>query len=229
MHINPRIIFWLLLFLPSLLFSQETAKVTYTYSSYGEYTTTMDLIINEGKSLFIYHKDDETIVNSQQYNFHHYYEHHETMYDFATKQVKEFRRLKDETELFANWTMDLDWKITNETKVMNGYNVQKAVVQSYDNMGRDPEWEYGEAIAWFTTELPYSSGPDRYFGLPGLIVHLEFTNRRNISFSLKEISFEPQDPIELLPRGIRVSKSEIVRPSTIKKKWLEKERNKLSY
>lgn len=58
---------------------------------------------------------------------------------------------------------DLDWRIENETKKINGYPVQKATVILYNR-----KW-----IAWFTPEISIQDGPYLFHGLPGLIVKIE--------------------------------------------------------
>lgn len=54
----------------------------------------------------------------------------------------------------------------NQRDRIAGYKVQKAVTQSHDLSGRESVWDDGDAIAWFTTEIPISSGPGWYYGLP---------------------------------------------------------------
>ncbi len=56
-------------------------------------------------------------------------------------------------------TDPITWKITNDTKDRDGFRVQKAVAQFG---GR--QW-----TAWFTTDLPFSEGPYKFTGLPGLV------------------------------------------------------------
>ncbi|EQB92929.1 GLPGLI family protein [Elizabethkingia anophelis] len=52
------------------------------------------------------------------------------------------------------------WKILPDKKNIGGYKVQKAISKFG---GRS--WE-----AWFTSEIPVSDGPYKFWGLPGLIV-----------------------------------------------------------
>lgn len=66
--------------------------------------------------------------------------------------------------LYAYETTDiLNWKLSPETKKIDQFNVQKAMV---DFGGR--KW-----IAWFTKDIPFSEGPYKFQGLPGLILQLQ--------------------------------------------------------
>lgn len=55
------------------------------------------------------------------------------------------------------------WEVTNVIEKQNGYSAQKAVT------------EFGGRTwtAWFTKEIPFSDGPYKFSGLPGLILKLE--------------------------------------------------------
>lgn len=53
-----------------------------------------------------------------------------------------------------------DWTILNETDTLAGFHVQKAITSF---AGRNYN-------AWFTDEIPFSEGPYKFNGLPGLIV-----------------------------------------------------------
>jgi GLPGLI family protein len=67
----------------------------------------------------------------------------------------------------------MDWKINNQTKVINGYKCQKATT-SY--AGRD-------YVAWFDSEIPISDGPYKFYGLPGLIISV-YDTKEHYKFDL---------------------------------------------
>jgi GLPGLI family protein len=84
-----------------------------------------------------------------------------------------------------------NWVISNETSTISDYKVQKASV-SYG--GRN--W-----IAWYCTDLPFSDGPYKFRGLPGLIVNL-YDTKKHYEFELVFIGKpEKETPIELSERG----------------------------
>ncbi len=58
---------------------------------------------------------------------------------------------------------DFNWKLETETKIILGYNCNRATTQY---RGR-------KYVAWYTTEIPISNGPYVFEGLPGLIMEIE--------------------------------------------------------
>ena len=77
-------------------------------------------------------------------------------------------------QIYSYPTEDLiKWNLSNETKQLTGFTVQKATT----NFG-GRKW-----TAWFTKEIPFSEGPYKFKGLPGLIVAIE-DSQKQYSFSL---------------------------------------------
>ncbi len=99
------------------------------------------------------------------------------------------------------YTEDLplfDWKIAEDTANISGYKVQKATTHFG---GR--EW-----VAWFSSEIPYSDGPYKFNGLPGLILKIHDT-RNHYLFELVSIEApEERTPIHFTERTyIRTTKA----------------------
>jgi len=77
-------------------------------------------------------------------------------------------------QLYSYLTEDLiQWKLSDKTKKYLHFNLQQATT----NFG-GRKW-----TAWFTKEIPFSEGPYKFTGLPGLIVLLE-DDRNQYSFAL---------------------------------------------
>ena len=69
-----------------------------------------------------------------------------------------------------------NWEILNDTLTILGFKCQKATIS----------YKQDKFYAWFTTQLPYSAGPDYFRGLPGLILKVSNTNG-NIGYEAIEI------------------------------------------
>lgn len=84
-----------------------------------------------------------------------------------------------------------NWEITEEKEIINGYLCKKAISKKYNSL----------LIAWFTEEIPISAGPDKYDGLPGLILKVrnlgqEFTAEKIDILKNKITVARPKQPIK---------------------------------
>ncbi len=69
------------------------------------------------------------------------------------------------TFLYTEDKIKFEWKILPDTKKYLTYTCQKAITTF---RGRNYE-------AWFTSEIPFSEGPYKFTGLPGLILQIQDT------------------------------------------------------
>ena len=120
-----------------------------------------------------------------------------------------------------------NWKIEAETKKIGDYNCQKATaiipvskedLDTYEKMkkekgdGKTQFFIMDEPkdiiiTAWFTTEIPVSTGPEKYNGLPGLILEV---NDGRTSYLCSKMVLNPKDKIVIKApsKGKVVSESE---------------------
>jgi GLPGLI family protein len=89
----------------------------------------------------------------------------------------------------------LEWKLTQETRTINGYQTYKAIRSN------------GGVIAWYTPNIPISFGPKGEYGLPGLILELEINK---IIFKATKIVLNPKEGVKIEEpiEGTRLSKEE---------------------
>ncbi len=219
---------FLLLVVPNV-YGQDNATVTYTFEwTSVDYHKDYILIINGPLSKYEYHNEPHSHTSPQGYfvDFNHNY--FDWYYDVVKKQITEQRVLKDGTRVIARWPAALSWEISEETKEIAGYTVQKAIAHGhYLRDENRPDWDYGEAIAWFTTDIPFTTGPQRFYGLPGLIVRLEFTDKSE-SYTLKNIEWDTGDTIVIPADGIEVSKGQTLQfNQLLNKKWLKQQKKAL--
>ncbi|MCL6218670.1 GLPGLI family protein [Zunongwangia pacifica] len=94
----------------------------------------------------------------------------------------------------------IDWEIKPENKEILGFSVQKAT-SSF--AGRN-------YIAWFAPELPFSDGPYKFNGLPGLILEIsDLKNHYHFTLTGFQELEKPQDKLLNLDKYKAVSQDEL--------------------
>ena len=131
----------------------------------------------------VFRKDNFQVTVNPLFYVNNYYYRADSMVEY---------RLKDGLYLKARWKPDYHWKITNETKTIQGYTVRKAIGESIEIPPDDPGY-YGKVYAWFTDEIPIPAGPERYVGLPGLILEIEYDKDPGRKIKLQKITFNPPE------------------------------------
>ncbi|MBC6400569.1 MAG: GLPGLI family protein [Ekhidna sp.] len=232
-------LFFMSFLLVKVLYCQDVKEIIYTYYSYYHYKTEMKLLYHDGISLFTFHKEKSTFKDENGWEFYNYDEYYQVLVDFAEGTVK-VNRIEEKFPLTASWDLkDMQWEITEETKMINGYLAQKAITKSLDVTGLKDDMDaekgymgtpfYENAIAWFSPEIPVPSGPGFYQGLPGLIIELRYSNIKSVWFTLKQINDVPlQNKLTLdEPDGIAITRDQMFEPWTIDKKWLKQQKKLL--
>lgn len=82
-----------------------------------------------------------------------------------------FNKFKSQTYLLKDKT-NYNWDISEVSKVIDNITVYKATGLTRDNR---------KIEAWFAPEIPVSSGPEIYIGLPGLILELQIDYTKYIT------------------------------------------------
>ncbi|APS38482.1 GLPGLI family protein [Salegentibacter sp. T436] len=94
----------------------------------------------------------------------------------------------------------IEWEIQPENKEILGFSVQKA---TGDFAGRN-------YIAWFAPELPFSDGPYKFSGLPGLILEIsDLKNHYHFSLTAFQELANPVDKLLNLDNYKTVSQQEL--------------------
>lgn len=217
------LIFFLILNLQKS-FGQEDktqGSVTYVYrmKSLGvqeEY----QLKFNKSESVYMHHQEEHTIISPQGYEMTSPRKIYDWYLDAKNKKVTERNKQKDGKQIFATFDgLGIAWEIQDETKTIMGYKVQKATAKKHHFVKGKGNIEYGDAIAWFAVDLPFPSGPERFWGLPGLILEISFTRFVGV-YTAEKITFELAE--NLIPnQGTQVSKEELYKD----KPWLGQARS----
>lgn len=108
--------------------------------------------------------------------------------DVLYKNISE-KRFANKTEVMGKRFLikdaleDYTWELTSETKNIGIYTCYKATRKKEEEYtkfnfegGKETEEQATrtvETIAWYTPQIPVSNGPEKYWGLPGLILEIK--------------------------------------------------------
>lgn len=104
------------------------------------------------------------------------------------------------------------WKITNGMRNICGYNCRKAIWEANDSV---------KIYAWYCNEIPVSTGPESFYGLPGAILGLA-TEDGGVIYFAKRIVVQQSKPEDIMAPK---TKQKIYEAADLKRK-LEKEYGK---
>ena len=93
--------------------------------------------------------------------------------------LKKYKVLFTQNEKSTNVKETLpsfDWKLINESKIINGYTCKKATtINTAFNSNQS-------IVAWYTDQIPVNDGPMHYNGLPGFIIQIEIGSNSILTF-----------------------------------------------
>ncbi len=182
----------------------EPAELIVTYSlQYQEdslpphFTRQYDMLLFLGKNIslflsynaYVFEKDMRKLSNAAELQEYLY-----TKPSMPHNLNRLYKNLPEGKLTFTDWVSPnmfkyeeslklFNWQLSGDTATISGYKAQKATT---DFGGRS--W-----VAWFSTEIPYSNGPYKFNGLPGLILNVHDT-RNHYIFELLSIE-KPKDEL----------------------------------
>ncbi len=110
--------------------------------------------------------------------------------DMHNNQISLQRDIFEQTYLVKDSIRNYQWRITNETRTIAGFECRKAVTIICDSV---------YIVAFYTEEITVSSGPESFGGLPGMILGLAVPRLQMTWFATKVELKEPS-AITLTPK-----------------------------
>jgi len=199
--------------------TQGIVYYTYQLKKFGSEEEYM-LKFSRNESVYMHHQEEHTITSPQGYEITSPRKIYDWYLDSKKKLVVENEKKKDGKVVFAKFDgIPIEWEVQRETKTIIGYQAQKAIAKAHHFVKGKGTIEYGDAIAWFAIDLPFPSGPERFWGLPGLILEISFTKFIGV-YTANRIVFEPVS--NLMPnQGSEVTKDILYKDQP----WLGKARD----
>lgn len=109
--------------------------------------------------------------------------------DLSKGTVSIQRDVFEQTYLLQDTLRQLEWRITDETRTIAGFECKKAVTRICDSV---------YVVAFYTDQIMVNSGPESFGGLPGLILGLAVPRLHTTWFATKVELIEPT-PLQLAP------------------------------
>lgn len=108
-----------------------------------------------------------------------------------------------------------DWKILNDLKEVAGHVCMNA---SLTDTIRNQK-----IVAWFALDIPVQAGPDRFFGLPGLILEVSINNGAKV-ISAEKIEMKTLSTEFDLPKKLKGKKVTAAEYNAVIKKFYDEKR-----
>ncbi|WP_265990552.1 GLPGLI family protein [Larkinella insperata] len=128
------------------------------------YKQKMRLYFSPAASLYTYENKDE----ANDYGYAWRQDEYIINRNFEKERMTDIVETLGKTYVIEDSLNAPKWKVLNQIKEVAGYVCMKATMQ-------DPVKGY-KVTAWYAQDLPVPAGPERYFGLPGVILELDLND-----------------------------------------------------
>lgn len=141
----------------------ERDREILTWGNEDGYSTKMTLFFTPKESLYTYatEKESEETYSWRKDDYLIYR-------NFEEGRIKELQEMLGKTYLLEDDLIPYKWRVMNELKEIQGHLCMKAVTV-------DTVKKY-TIEAWFAADMPVSVGPERLYGLPGVILGVDINN-----------------------------------------------------
>ena len=176
------------------LSQEQKDRMAQTWKNDTEYKQKMVLNFNANQSHYTYESKEEHSEDGT-YNW----ENDQLIItrDFEKERIFEVYETLGKTYIVEDSLKFFKWKILNEIKEVNNYVCMKA--STFEPVKKQ------HVVAWFTTDIPVSAGPERFGGLPGMILEINIDDDA-IVYTSKTISLSPSQEMPLLPKKLKGKK-----------------------
>lgn len=118
--------------------------------------------------------------------------------DFIFKREIAKKNVYGETFIISDSNTQIKWKITDEIKIIAGYECRRANALIMDSI---------YVVAFYTDQITTSGGPESFKGLPGMILGVAIPHQHISWFATKvDISSKPTIEFKLLQKSKQHSK-----------------------
>jgi GLPGLI family protein len=146
------------------LSKQEKEKMSYMFGGRDDWKEYTLLYFNEKESRYTH--SEEKSEESEGYSGRK--EEFNVRRNFEKNTMNDALEMLGKTYLVEDSLGTPNWKILNDIKDVAGHICMKAMIE--DTLKKQ------KIIAWFAQDIPVNAGPERLYGLPGLILELDIND-----------------------------------------------------
>lgn len=167
----------------SYLSQQSKEKLAYTWGGNDTWQVVHELYFNPTQSRYI---DSHEKIEDDEWSYKK--EIYTITRDFKANKMRDHIEMHDKKYVIEDDLNEIKWRIMSEMKEVAGHLCLKAT--TFDSLKNQT------IVAWFAQDIPVSAGPERYHGLPGLILELDY-NEGALVISASSVEFRAVKPEEL--------------------------------
>ncbi len=169
---------------------QEKEKAVYMFGNRDDWKVYAVLAFTAHESL--YTDSDEKSPDSEGYSWRK--EQYFVKRNFQTNTLTDIIEMAGKTYIIEDSLRPLNWKILNDIKEVAGHICMKAIVE--DTVKKQ------KIVAWFAQDIPSNAGPERFYGLPGLILELDINDG---TLQIEATQIEAKKPVQelVLPKKMK--------------------------
>jgi len=149
----------------TFLSQEEKDRIANTWKNDDEAKEKMKLVFSPDRSLYTYlseqgeSEDGQWAWRNSEFKVYR---------DFAAERALEIHEMLGRSYVLDDSLPQPKWKVLNQLKDIAGYVCMKA--ETFDPVKNQ------KVVAWFAGDLANPAGPERSFGLPGLIMELDIND-----------------------------------------------------
>lgn len=175
----------------TFLSQEEKDRIKMTWGNRDEWKTKMKLYFSPTQSKYTYFN---TQGQTEEGTYSWRQDEYEIYRDFDKERKTEIIEMLGRTYIVDDSLNMPRWKIMNQIKDINGHVCMMAVTE--DTIRNQ------KITAWFADDIPVQAGPERYYGLPGLIMELNI-NEGDVIITATTIEMKPVAEDLKLPKKLK--------------------------
>ncbi len=147
------------------LSQEQKDRASYMWGNQAEWKMYGTLYFNGLRTKY---EDSEEKANAEYEGYSWRKDEYYIYRDFEKRNIKDIIKLLGKVYLIQDTLIAQEWKILNDIKEVAGHICMNA---SWTDTIKGQK-----VIAWFALDMPISGGPERFCGLPGMILEVDINN-----------------------------------------------------